>query len=163
MHLSRSRLLRFAHIVLGHDIRHVQKISGFLGIVVLTRIRQPAATVHPWGNHDDPVEQCSLSTQERMWASPGINVTLRWLHLDAGLATIALLATWPRAVALDGAGVLALGLGRLRWPGHRRQPCPGRPRSGRRRDRRHLLAVIDQHSRVVHRQLAVDDRRLSGW
>ncbi len=84
-----------------------------IGMVVLTRIRQPRGVVGPWENPDDPVGQCSLSVQERMWRSPGINVTLRWLHLDAGLATIALLAAWPAAAQPGWAGVLALGLGAL--------------------------------------------------
>lgn len=82
-----------------------------LGVAVLTRIRRQPGAGSPWANHDDPVGQCSLSVQDRMWASPGINVTLRWLHIDAGLATVALLAAWPGATAPGLAGLLALVLG----------------------------------------------------
>jgi hypothetical protein len=85
-----------------------------VGTVVLTRIRQPRGNAPaPWRNDDDPVGQCSLGVQERMWASPGINVTLRWLHLDAGLGLIAVLAAWPGGLAPDWAGRLALVLGGL--------------------------------------------------
>ncbi len=89
----------------------VATAAVLLAIVVLTRIRQQPGAESPWRNHDDPVGKCSLSVQELMWASPGINVTLRWLHLGAGLGTIALLAAWPRTAAPAGTGLVALGLG----------------------------------------------------
>jgi len=83
-------------------------------LVVLTRIRQHGeARPDPWGNQDDPVGQCSLSDQEKMWESPGINVTLRWLHLDAGLGLIAILAAWPGSTGVGSLGLTALGLGGL--------------------------------------------------
>lgn len=89
----------------------VATTAVLVGVVVLTRIRQQPGARRPWENHDDPVGQCSLTDQARMWNSPGINVTLRWLHLDAGLATIALLAAWPVGPAPGWTGLLALGLG----------------------------------------------------
>jgi hypothetical protein len=87
----------------------VATAAVLLGVVVLTRIRTQPGADSAWANRDDPVGQCSLRAQERMWHSPGINVTLRWLHLDAGVATIALLAAWPSATGWARPAALGLG------------------------------------------------------
>ncbi len=91
---------------LYHDVvqRHwvvglgtVATAAALLGVVALTRIRQRADRGEdPWRDHRDPVGLGFLHhRQSLLWDSPGINVTLRRLHLSAGLATIALLAAWP--------------------------------------------------------------------
>lgn len=65
-------------------------------LVGVTRIRQPIQQQSAWTDHRDPVGIGFLQRRQYLlWNSPGINVTLRRLHLTGGLATIALLAAWP--------------------------------------------------------------------
>ncbi|WP_232668715.1 hypothetical protein [Pseudonocardia sp. TRM90224] len=98
----------------------------FAGVVVLTRIRlRPQLSRDPWTDQRDPVGFGFLQRRQTLlWNSPGINVTLRRLHLAGGLATIGVLAAWPsgtvegiwsaaRWLAFGlacGAGVLVVGL-----------------------------------------------------
>lgn len=104
--------------------------GAFLATILLTRIRKrPERTeVDPWANDRDPVGLGFLQRrQDLLWDSPGINVTLRRLHLAAGLAVIALLAAWPsgevvgswawvRPAAFGLAlAAMALAVGLLAW------------------------------------------------
>ncbi|MEJ3653412.1 hypothetical protein WEH80_10545 [Actinomycetes bacterium KLBMP 9759] len=75
----------------------------FAGLVVLTRIRlRPQVDRDPWTDQRDPVGYGFLQRRQTLlWNSPGINVTLRRLHLAGGLATIGLLAAWPSGT-VDG-------------------------------------------------------------
>ncbi|NMH97882.1 hypothetical protein [Pseudonocardia acidicola] len=85
----------------------------FGAVVWLTRIRPRADMPFdtPWRNRADPVGRSYLDQRQHLlWDSPGINVALRRLHMAAGWATTALLASWP-GLPLSGAWVS------VRWAG----------------------------------------------